>query len=209
MPRPSGPDAAAVLAEGLKKLGLQVLNFGKEAGQLRDRIGFLHRSLGEPWPDVGDEALLESLDDWFVPFQNDTRGLNDVSQASLRDGLTALLPHGAGRDLERLAPTHFETPAGQRHPIQYDGEEPVLTVRVQELFGLKTHPVIGGGKLPLLLELTSPAHRPIQTTRDLPGFWAGSWKDVRADMRGRYPKHPWPEDPAQAAPTHRAKPRGT
>lgn len=209
MPRPSGPDAAAVLAEGLKKLGLQVLNFGKEAGQLRDRIGFLHRSLGEPWPDVGDEALLESLDDWFVPFQNDTRGLNDVSQASLRDGLMALLPHGAGRDLERLAPTHFETPAGQRHPIQYDGEEPVLTVRVQELFGLKTHPVIGGGKLPLLLELTSPAHRPIQTTRDLPGFWAGSWKDVRADMRGRYPKHPWPEDPAEAAPTHRAKPRGT
>lgn len=209
MPRPSGPDAAAVLAEGLRKLGPQVLNFGKEAAQLRDRIGFLHRSLGEPWPDVSDAGLLETLEDWFVPFQNDTRGLNDVSQASLRDGLMALLPHGAGRDLERLAPTHFETPAGQRHPIQYDGEEPVLTVRVQELFGLKTHPVIGGGKLPLLLELTSPAHRPIQTTRDLPGFWAGSWKDVRADMRGRYPKHPWPEDPAAAAPTHRAKPRGT
>lgn len=209
LPRPSGPEAAAVLAEGLKKLGLQVLNFGKEAAQLRDRIGFLHRSLGEPWPDVGDEALLERLDDWFVPFQNDTRGLNDVSQGSLRDGLMALLPHGAGRDLDRLAPTHFETPAGQRHPIRYDGEEPVLTVRVQELFGLKTHPVIGGGKLSLLLELTSPAHRPIQTTRDLPGFWAGSWKDVRADMRGRYPKHPWPEDPAEAAATHRAKPRGT
>ncbi len=209
MQRPSGSDAAAVLAEGLKKLGLQVLNFGKEAEQLRDRIGFLHRSLGEPWPDVSDQALLERLDDWFVPFQSDTRGLNDVSQASLRDGLMALLPHGAGRDLDRLAPTHFETPAGQRHPIQYDGEEPVLTVRVQELFGLKTHPVIGGGKLPLLLQLTSPAHRPIQTTRDLPGFWAGSWKDVRADMRGRYPKHPWPEDPAEAVPTHRAKPRGT
>ncbi|MET3616064.1 ATP-dependent helicase HrpB [Rhizobium aquaticum] len=209
LPRPSGPEAAGVLAEGLKRLGLQVLNFGKEAGQLRDRIGFLHRSLGDPWPDVSDAALLERLDDWFVPFQNDTRGLNDVSQTSLREGLMALLPHGAGRDLERLAPTHFETPAGQRHPIQYDGEEPVLTVRVQELFGLKTHPVIGGGKLPLLLELTSPAHRPIQTTRDLPGFWAGSWKDVRADMRGRYPKHPWPEDPAEAAATHRAKPRGT
>lgn len=209
LPRPSGPDAAVVLAEALKRLGLQVLNFGKEAGQLRDRIGFLHRSLGAPWPDVSDGALLERLDDWFVPFQNDTRGLNDVSQGSLRDGLMALLPHGAGRDLDRFAPTHFETPAGQRHPIRYDGEEPVLTVRVQELFGLKTHPVIGGGRLPLLLELTSPAHRPIQTTRDLPGFWAGSWKDVRADMRGRYPKHPWPEDPAEAPPTHRAKPRGT
>lgn len=207
--RPSGPAAATVLAEGLRKLGLQALNFGKETAQLRARIGFLHRSLGEPWPDLGDQALLDRLDDWFTPFQNDTRGLNDVSQASLRDGLLALLPHGAARELERLAPTHFETPAGQRHPIAYDGEEPTLTVRVQELFGLKTHPVIGGGKLPLLLELTSPAHRPIQTTRDLPGFWAGSWKDVRADMRGRYPKHPWPENPADASPTHRAKPRGT
>jgi ATP-dependent helicase HrpB len=188
---------------------LPTVNFGKDAAQLRARIGFLHRALGDPWPDVGDDALLTRLDDWFIPFQNDTRGLNDVSQASLRDGLTALLPHGAGRDLERLAPTHFETPAGQRHPIAYDGEEPMLSVRVQELFGLKTHPVIGGGKLPLLLELTSPAHRPIQTTRDLPGFWAGSWKDVRADMRGRYPKHPWPENPGDAPPTHRAKPRGT
>lgn len=209
LPRPSGHEAADVLAEGLKHLGLGVLNFGKEAGQLRDRIGFLHRTLGEPWPDVGDTALMERLEDWFVPFQMDTRGLNAVTPASLRDGLMALLPPGAGRDLDRLAPTHFETPAGQRHPISYDGEEPTLTVRVQELFGLKTHPVIGGGKLPLLLELTSPAHRPIQTTRDLPGFWAGSWKDVRADMRGRYPKHPWPEDPAEATATHRAKPRGT
>jgi ATP-dependent helicase HrpB len=209
MPRPSGPEAAAILAEGLRKVGLQVLNFGKEASQLRDRIGFLHRSLGEPWPDMSDAALLESLEGWFIPFQNDTRGLSEVSQASLRDGLMALLPHGAARELEKLAPTHFETPAGQRHPIRYDGEEPVLTVRVQELFGLRSHPVIGGGRLPLLLELTSPAHRPIQTTRDLPGFWSGSWKDVRAEMRGRYPKHPWPEDPADAPPTHRAKPRGT
>ncbi len=85
----------------------------------------------------------------------------------------------------------------------------MLTIRVQELFGLKEHPAVGGGRLPLLLELTSPAHRPIQTTRDLPGFWAGSWRDVRADMRGRYPRHPWPEDPAEALPTTRVKPRGT
>jgi ATP-dependent helicase HrpB len=121
----------------------------------------------------------------------------------------ALVPHDLQRDLARLAPTHFEAPTGQRHPIQYDGEEPTLTIRVQELFGLKQHPAVAGGRLPLLLELTSPAHRPIQTTRDLPGFWAGSWKDVRADMRGRYPRHPWPEKPDEAVPTTRAKPRGT
>ncbi|MFC3073869.1 ATP-dependent helicase HrpB [Shinella pollutisoli] len=209
LPRPAGPAAARALAEGVRQLGLQALSFGKETAQLRDRIGFLHRSIGAPWPDVSDEALLARLADWFEPFQAETRGLDDVSQASLRDGLMALAPHAAQRELARLAPTHFEAPTGQRHPIRYDGDEPVLSIRVQELYGLKNHPAIGGGRLPLLLELTSPAHRPIQTTRDLPSFWAGSWRDVRADMRGRYPKHPWPEDPAAASPTTRAKPRGT
>ena len=209
LPRPNGEKAARALADGLRDLGLGALEFSKENAQLRDRIGFLHMSVGEPWPDVSEHALLNRLEDWFIPFQGQTRGLGDVSQASLHDGLMALIPHDVQRDLNRLAPTHFEAPTGQRHPIQYDGEEPVLSIRVQELFGLKTHPVIGGGRLPLLLELTSPAHRLIQTTRDLPGFWAGSWKDVRADMRGRYPRHPWPDDPAAALPTTRAKPRGT
>jgi ATP-dependent helicase HrpB len=144
-----------------------------------------------------------------VSFQRDTRGIDDISAGSLSEGLQSLVPHDVARDLARLAPTHFEAPTGQRHPIRYDGDEPVLSIRVQELFGLKTHPSIGGGRLPLLLELISPGHKPMQMTRDLPGFWAGSWKDVRADMRGRYPKHPWPEDPANAPPTTRAKPRGT
>jgi len=121
----------------------------------------------------------------------------------------SLVPHDLRRDLDRYAPTHFESPAGNRHPVDYSGEEPSISIRVQELFGLRIHPAIGGGRIPLVLELTSPAHRPIQTTRDLPGFWAGSWKDVRADMRGRYPKHPWPDNPAEAPPTTRAKPRGT
>jgi ATP-dependent helicase HrpB len=209
LPRPSGPKAAQALADGVRQLGLQVLPFSREAAQLRDRIGFLHRSIGEPWPDTGEAALLARLDDWFVPFQENTRGLDDVTAASLHEGLMALVPYEMQRDIARLAPTHFEAPTGQRHPIRYDGEEPVLAIRVQELFGLKQHPAVAGGRLPLLLELTSPAHRPIQTTRDLPGFWAGSWRDVRADMRGRYPKHPWPEDPAAAMPTTRAKPRGT
>lgn len=209
LPRPNGPKVAKALSDGVRMLGLDALPFSKEARQLRDRIGFLHRALGEPWPDMSDTALLERLDVWFEPYQQSTKGIDDITAGSLSDSLMSLVPHEVQRDLSRLAPTHFEAPTGQRHPIQYDGEEPVLSIRVQELFGLKTHPTIGAGRLPLLLELTSPAHRPIQTTRDLPGFWAGSWKDVRADMRGRYPKHPWPENPADATPTHRAKPRGT
>ncbi|GEO86541.1 MULTISPECIES: ATP-dependent helicase HrpB [Alphaproteobacteria] len=207
--RPTGPDAAAALAEGVRQLGVSALPFSKAAGQLRQRIGFLHRTIGEPWPDVSDEALLDTLDDWFIPYQTSARGFDDIAPGTLFDGIVGLLPHGLQRELDRLAPTHFTAPTGQNHPIRYDGAEPILSIRVQELFGLKTHPAVGGGKLPLVLELTSPAHRPIQTTRDLPGFWAGSWKDVRADMRGRYPKHPWPDNPADAMPTSRAKPRGT
>ncbi|WP_454852987.1 ATP-dependent helicase HrpB [Rhizobium binxianense] len=208
LPRPSGEAVARALADGIREIGLGELPFSKEAVQLRERIGFLRRTIGELWPDMSDDALLSRLDEWFTPYQGEARGLADLSAAGLSNGLMSLVPHELQRELGRLAPTHFEAPTGQRHPIRYDGEEPVLTIRVQELFGLKQHPAIAGGRLPLLLELTSPAHRPIQTTRDLPGFWAGSWKDVRAEMRGRYPKHPWPERPEDAAPTTRVKPRG-
>ncbi|MDS7598306.1 ATP-dependent helicase HrpB [Agrobacterium tumefaciens] len=209
LPRPEGQQAALALANGVCEFGLSILPFSKEADQLRERIGFLHASIGEPWPDVSDDALILRLDDWFVPFQSGVRSLQEIRAGSLSEGLLSLVPHEVVRDLAKLAPTHFEAPTGQRHPIRYDGNEPTLSIRVQELFGLKTHPAIAQGRLPLVLELTSPAHRPIQTTRDLPGFWSGSWKDVRADMRGRYPRHPWPEDPASAQPTNRAKPRGT
>ena len=207
--KPKGDEAARALADGVRMVGLAALPFSRAAEQLRQRLGFLYRSLGETWPDTSDEGLLARLDAWFVPFQSGVTRFQEVSAGSLHDGLMALVPGGSQRELDRLVPTHFTAPTGQSHPIRYDGEEPVLQIRVQELFGLTSHPTIGGGKLPLLLELTSPAHRPIQTTRDLPGFWAGSWKDVRAEMRGRYPKHPWPEDPASAQPTARAKPRGT
>jgi ATP-dependent helicase HrpB len=209
LPRPAGPAAQAALAEGVRLLGIEALPFSKAAAQLRERIGFLHRTLGTPWPDVSDAALTDSLEDWFLPYQTDIKGVDSIDSGSLHDGLMSLVPHELRRDLEKLAPTHFDSPAGNRHPVDYSGTEPLVSVRVQELFGLKAHPAIGGGRIPLTLELTSPAHRPIQTTRDLPGFWAGSWRDVRADMRGRYPKHPWPENPAEAPPTARAKPRGT
>lgn len=214
LPRPSGDGAARALAEGVRELGLEALPFSKDGAQLRERIGFLHRTIGEPWPDTSDTALLARLDEWFVPFQAGVTAIAAINPGSLTEGLRSLIsgsisPYSISQNLDQLAPTHFTAPTGERHPIRYDGEEPVVAIRVQQLFGLKTHPAIAGGKLPLTLELTSPAHRPLQTTRDLPGFWAGSWKDVRAEMRGRYPKHPWPEDPAQAAPTTRAKPRGT
>ncbi len=207
--KPTGEKAALGLANGIRDHGLDIVPFSKEARQLRQRLGFLNRTIGEPWPDMDDEALIARLDEWFVPFQHDAKSTQDIRSSGIMDGLLSLVPHAAQRELTKLLPTHFQAPTGQRHAISYDGEEPTLTIRVQELFGLKQHPTVAGGKLPLLLELTSPAHRPIQTTRDLPGFWAGSWKDVRADMRGRYPRHPWPEDPASAEPTNRVKPRGT
>nr|WP_272213479.1 ATP-dependent helicase C-terminal domain-containing protein [Marinicella sp. W31]MDC2879436.1 ATP-dependent helicase C-terminal domain-containing protein [Marinicella sp. W31] len=205
--KPSGETAAEALAEGLRSFGLSHLSFPKEAARLVERIGFLNRKLGDPWPDVSDDGLLESLDVWFTPFQTGVTALSSVSANSLMQGLKALIPYPLAGDLDRLAPTHFTAPTGDRMPIRYDSDEPVLSIRVQMLYGLKNHPVIAGG-VPLLLELTSPAGRPIQTTRDLPGFWVGSWKDVRADMRGRYPKHLWPEDPVNADATRRAKPRG-
>lgn len=206
---PRDAATAQALADGLRALGLKALPFSKDGRQLRDRLGFLHRHLGEPWPDVSDAALLDQLDHWFVPFQNGVRSLEDIEPSTLQAGLLALVPFTTLQEIGRLVPSHFEAPTGNRHPIRYEGEEPVLSIRVQELFGLKRHPTIGGGRLPLLLELISPGQKPIQMTRDLPGFWSGSWKDVRAEMRGRYPRHPWPEDPAEAAPTARAKPRGT
>ena len=124
--------------------------------------------------------------------------------------LGELLPWPLRRRLDAEAPIYFEAPTGTRVPIDYASEGgPKIAIRVQELFGLDRHPAIAGGKVPLAIELLSPAHRPVQTTRDLPGFWRGSYAAVRAEMRGRYPKHPWPDDPIAAAPTRRAKPRKT
>jgi len=136
------------------------------------------------------------------------RRLSPAHVGELETALAALLPWPLNQRLNAEAPTHFEAPTGSRVPIDYDAEGgPKIAIRVQELFGLDRHPTIGGGKVPLLIELLSPAHRPVQTTRDLPGFWRGSYAAVRTEMRGRYPKYPWPDDPITAAATRRAKPR--
>ncbi|WP_449414775.1 ATP-dependent helicase HrpB [Ochrobactrum teleogrylli] len=206
---PSGSAADEGVIAALREHGLGILPWGKEAEILRRRLGWLYRGLGDPWPSMDDEHLLETLEDWLLPFLTGEAQLDRIPGHVLKNGLLSLVPFDLQRSVDQLAPTHFNVPTGSHIPIRYDAEEPVLAVRVQELFGLGVHPSIANGKVPLLLELLSPAHRPIQITRDLPGFWKGSWADVRTDMRGRYPKHVWPEDPANAEATRRAKPRGT
>jgi ATP-dependent helicase HrpB len=201
---------ARILAAGLIAAGLDRLPWSKAARQWRDRVMFLRKAEGESWPDLSDEGLIARRDDWLVPALYDKIALKDVTAGDLSEALMALLPWDLRTRLEHEAPTHFEAPTGTMLAIDYEAEQgPTIAVRLQELFGLNIHPAIAGAKVPLVLELLSPAQRPVQVTRDLPGFWRGSYNAVRSDLRGRYPRHPWPDDPANALPTRRAKPRGT
>jgi ATP-dependent helicase HrpB len=207
--KPSG-DTARVLADGLISIGLDKLPWSKPLKQWRDRAMFLRNAEGEPWPDLSDEALAAQREAWLVPALYDKTSLKEFAAGELSDALMTLLPWELRARLEREAPTHFEAPTGTQLAIDYEAEQgPTIAVRLQELFGLNSHPSIAKGAVPLVLELLSPAHRPVQVTRDLPGFWRGSYAAVRSDLRGRYPRHPWPEDPASAMPTRRVKPRGT
>ncbi|WP_308790853.1 ATP-dependent helicase HrpB [Agaricicola taiwanensis] len=204
---PLGDEAAKTLAEGIISLGIERLPWNKSLGQWRERVMFLRRAEGDEWPDLSDQNLAETAFGWLAPFLIGKTALAQISEGDLDTALKALLPYNLSRRLEAEAPTHFPAPSGSRVPIDYGGDEPVLSIRVQELFGLGEHPAIAAGRVPLVLELLSPAHRPVQVTRDLPGFWRGSWNSVRAEMRGRYPKHPWPEDPLNAPATNRTKRR--
>jgi ATP-dependent helicase HrpB len=202
------PDAPKKLAEGIIRLGLHRLPWTKSLAQWRDRVMFLRRSEGDEWSDLSDEGLAARADEWLVPMLMGKTALSAVGADELTDAVTALLPWPMKRRLEAEAPTHFAAPSGSSVPIDYEAEEgPKLSIRVQELFGLTQHPSIAGGRVPLVVELLSPAHRPVQVTRDLPGFWRGSYAAVKAEMKGRYPRHPWPEDPTTAPATRRAKPR--
>jgi ATP-dependent helicase HrpB len=203
-------ETARVLADGLITAGLDKLPWSKSAKQWRDRVMFLRKPEGESWPDLSDDGLIASAADWLVPALYDKTSLKEFSAGDLSEALLTLLPWELRARLEREAPTHFEAPTGTMLAIDYEAEQgPTIAVRLQELFGLNTHPSIAKGKVPLVLELLSPAQRPVQVTRDLPGFWRGSYAAVRSDLRGRYPRHPWPEDPTSAMPTRRVKPRGT
>ena len=200
---------ARILARGVAALGVERLPWTKAQTQLRDRVGFLRAAEGEEWPDLGDAALARSAEDWLAPFIIGRANFAAVAPSDLDAALASLLPYELSRRLDVEAPAFFETPAGSRVALDYAAPNgPLLSVRVQELYGLAKHPTLARGRAAVTLELLSPAHRPIQTTRDLPGFWAGSWSEVKKEMKGRYPRHLWPDDPASAAPTTRARPRG-
>jgi len=206
-PDPS-PDQDAIqqaLLGGIQEHGLGLLSWDDRTLALRNRTAFAH-DIDPNIPALDDAALLQRADEWLVPLLAGKRRLDDITPAALMSALEQLLGYNIVRQLNGIAPTEFESPAGSRHPIDYSATAgPTVEVRAQALFGLAVHPTIANGRVPLILAITSPAGRPIQTTRDLAGFWAGSWRDVVKDMRGRYPKHPWPEDPASAAATLRTK----
>jgi ATP-dependent helicase HrpB len=202
----AAPDeVAAALVEGVRAHGLHLLPWSDSAHSLRRRAAFA-RDHDPDLPDLSDEALLDSLEQWLPLLAAGKRSLSDIDPAALSLMLDARLGWAGRKAVDRLAPHAFETPAGSRHAIDYEAEAgPTVTVRVQALYGLSSHPCVAGGRVPLVLSLTSPAGRPIQTSRDLPGFWGGSWAAVAKEMRGRYPRHPWPDDPAAASPTLRTK----
>jgi len=203
-------DTARIFAQGLVGQGIGRLDWSKAALQFRTRVQFLRKAEGDEWPDLSDEGLAASSADWLEPLLADKTARGQISSGELFDAVSNLVPWNLRRRLDEEAPTHFTAPTGTNVPVDYEAEQgPTISIRLQELFGLSKHPSIAGGRIPLVIELLSPGHKPVQITRDLPGFWRGSYADVRTDMRGRYPRHPWPDDPASALPTRRAKPRGT
>ena len=204
-PRPNQAAIEAGLVDAVRRHGLSLLPWSEAALALRQRAAFAAEH-DPDIPDLSDANLLERLDEWLAPLLAGKRRLDAIGPASLNSALQGLLGFEAVRAIDRLAPSQFSTPAGSAHAIDYSSTGgPTVEVRAQALYGLKNHPMVAGGRVPLTLSITSPAHRPIQTTKDLPAFWAGSWRDVAKEMRGRYPKHPWPDDPGAAAPTLKTK----
>ena len=206
------PDQAAIeagLLEAVRRHGVAILPWSDSAIALRRRAAFA--AAHDPTiPDLSDGALIERIEEWLPSLLAGKRRLDSIDAGALRNALDGLLGYEAGRAIDRLTPTHFHSPAGAAHPIDYAATGgPTVEVRAQALYGLKDHPMVAGGRVPLTLAITSPAHRPIQTTKDLPAFWAGSWREVAKEMRGRYPRHPWPDDPASAPPTLRTKRAGS
>ncbi|BAJ27846.1 MULTISPECIES: ATP-dependent helicase HrpB [Kitasatospora] len=213
-PLPS-PDPAllrAALLEGLEREGVSaLLSWPPAAGGLRERLAFLHRAVGDPWPDVSDGGLLAAAGQWLEPELSRARRRADLERIDTATALRRLLPWASGQAgrLDELAPERITVPSGSRVRVDYatDPDRPVLAVKLQELFGWSAAPALAGGRVPLTVHLLSPAGRPAAVTGDLAGFWREGYRAVRADLRGRYPRHPWPEDPTTAEPTRRANPR--
>ncbi|OYX30631.1 MAG: ATP-dependent helicase HrpB [Caulobacterales bacterium 32-69-10] len=208
--RPDPALIAAALLNQVRREGLITLSFAESTTAFRQRIAFLRQSEADAWPDLSDPALIDTVEDWLAPLLEGKTALSQVFPDALDAAIRALVPWDQQRALDRDAPPRFTAPTGNSFAIDYGAEGgPRVEVRVGELYGLAEHPCLGRARVAITLALLSPAHRPVQTTKDLPGFWRGSWKDVRTEMKGRYPRHVWPEDPAAAAPVTRAKPRGT
>ncbi|GAA4842571.1 ATP-dependent helicase HrpB [Paenibacillus vulneris] len=208
IPQPDPDAMLTALLEGILQEGLSLLTWTKAARQLQQRMCFMH-SVDPAWPDASDEALLSKLDEWLGPHLYGLKNRGDLERLHLADILESWLTWEQRRELDTYAPTHMVVPSGSRIPIDYtDPAAPLLAVRLQEMFGLTETPCIGRGQVPLTLHLLSPAHRPVQVTRDLASFWSGAYFEVKKDLKGRYPKHYWPDNPLEAMPTNRTRPRG-
>jgi ATP-dependent helicase HrpB len=207
----SKPDPSRIttaLLQGIRRAGLDRLVWTTELRQWQARVKFLRRIEGQEsrWPDLSDEALLQTLDDWLGPYLSGLTTLDRITRLDLAQPLHAFLSWEQSRQLEHWAPTHLTVPSGSNVRVEYDTPDlPILAVRLQEMFGCRETPRVVGGKIPVILHLLSPAKRPVQVTRDLASFWANAYQEVRKELRGRYPKHHWPENPLTAEPTHRAK----
>jgi ATP-dependent helicase HrpB len=210
LPDPDPSDVSAALLSGLRRSGLARLSWTDELRQWRARVRFVRRT-GEAaagWPDLSDGALLNDVETWLGPFIQGMKSLDQVRRLDLAEPLESLLTWAQRKDLDRLAPTHLSVPSGSRIRLDYEiDEQPVLSVKLQEMFGCQETPLIGGGKVPVMLHLLSPAGRPVQVTKDLASFWASTYQEVKKELRGRYPKHPWPDDPMTAEATRRVKKR--
>ena len=207
------PDSQLILGallKGIRQQGLQCLPWSKSLKRWRKRVCFLRRISGneQQWPDVTDEGLESHLIQWLAPYLSGMTRLRDLTRVDLKAALYSLLPYRQHQLLDELAPTHLTVPSGSRIPIDYSDDVPVLAVRLQEMFGLEQTPSVGGGRQLLLIHLLSPAGRPVQITRDLTGFWQSGYHEVKRELKGRYPKHYWPDDPIHAQATARVKPKG-
>lgn len=206
-PRPLDEDMSRAILQAIRKEGLRLLQWSKQGNQLRERMNFMHHH-DPAWPDVSDEGLLATLEEWLAPYLAGIRSRNDLQRLRPGELLEHLLTWEQSQQLQKEAPTHIEVPSGSRIPVSYENPEaPALAVRLQEVFGLLQTPRVAGGRVPVTLHLLSPAQRPVQMTSDLESFWRSGYFDVKKDLKGRYPKHYWPDDPLQAVATRRTKPK--
>jgi ATP-dependent helicase HrpB len=204
---PSAGLATAALVEGIRTEGIKLLHLSDDTQRWRERVVVCRRHLGDSWPDVSDKILLENLSTWLGPLLTGCTKRSDLARVDTNSAVRSLLPWPLSREIDELAPTHLTVPSGSRIALNYGAEVPTMAVKLQEMFGLSQSPQLAGGRIPLVIHLLSPARRPLQVTADLASFWSTGYPSLRAEMRGKYPRHPWPEDPTTATPTARVTPR--